>query len=167
MKVILITGAASGLGWAMAKRWFDAGHSLVMADVNEALLKQREEELNAPTRVLTVTADITSADDIQRLIQATSQRFGRLDRLVNNAGITHRSPAHQTDPAVFRKVMAVDWQGPVELTMAALPLLRESRGTVVCISSMAGWMPVPGRAAYGAANAARGVGRDARCLRHG
>ncbi|MEB3734420.1 SDR family NAD(P)-dependent oxidoreductase [Halopseudomonas pachastrellae] len=51
MKVILITGAASGLGWAMAKHWFDAGHSLVMADVNEVLLKQREQELNAPKRV--------------------------------------------------------------------------------------------------------------------
>ncbi|WP_341706685.1 SDR family oxidoreductase [Halopseudomonas sp.] len=154
MKVILITGAASGLGWAMAKSWFDAGHSLVMADVNEALLKQREQELNAPKRVLTVTADITSADDIQRLIKATTEHFGRLDRLVNNAGITHRSPAHQTDPAVFRRVMAVDWQGPVELTMAALPLLRASEGEILCIGSMAGWMPVPGRAAYCAAKGA-------------
>ena len=104
--------------------------------------------------MLTVTCDITRAADIHFLIDETRARFGQLDVLVNNAGITHRSPAHQTDPAVFRKVMAVNWQGPVELTLAALPLLRESAGQIICIGSMAGWMPVPGRAAYCAAKAA-------------
>ena len=99
MKTILITGAASGLGWAMAQQWFAAGHRLVLADINADLLAEREAQLNAPERVLAVVADITNADDIQKLIQATEQQFGRLDRLVNNAGITHRSPAHQTDPA--------------------------------------------------------------------
>ena len=154
MKTILITGAASGLGWTMAQQWFAAGHQLVMADINADLLAERKAQLNAPERVLTVVADITRAEDIQHLIGATEQTFGRLDRLVNNAGITHRSPAHKTDTAVFRKVMAVDWQGPVELTMAALPLLRASRGEIICIGSMAGWMPVPGRAAYCAAKGA-------------
>ena len=138
MSVTLITGAASGLGWAMARHWHAAGHRLVLADIDHVTLAGRAVELATPERVLTVAADITSAVDIARLIEATEQRFGRLDLLVNNAGITHRSPAHQTDPAVFRKVMAVDWQGPVELTLAALPLLRESRGSIVCIGSMAG-----------------------------
>jgi NAD(P)-dependent dehydrogenase (short-subunit alcohol dehydrogenase family) len=154
MHVTLITGAASGLGWAMARHWFAAGHSLVMADIDAAGLAARAEELADPERVLTVTTDITQAADIRFLIDEVRDRFGRLDLLVNNAGITHRSPAHQTNPAVFRKVMAVDWQGPVELTMAALPLLRESAGQIVCIGSMAGWMPVPGRAAYCAAKSA-------------
>ena len=154
MSVILITGAASGLGWAMARHWFAAGHSLVLADIDEAGLATRAAELKEPQRVLCVTCDITRAEDIRFLIDETRARFGRLDLLVNNAGITHRSPAHQTNPAVFRKVMAVDWQGPVELTLAALPLLRESVGQIVCIGSMAGWMPVPGRAAYCAAKAA-------------
>lgn len=154
MYVTLITGAASGLGWAMARHWFAAGHSLVLADVDAEGLTARAEELGDPERVLTVTADITQAADICFLIDEVRYCFGRLDLLVNNAGITHRSPAHQTNPAVFRKVMAVDWQGPVELTMAALPLLRESCGSIVCIGSMAGWMPVPGRAAYCAAKGA-------------
>lgn len=154
MHVTLITGAASGLGWAMARHWFAAGHSLVLADIDTAGLAARADELGDPERVLTVTADITQAADITFLIDEVRERFGRLDLLVNNAGITHRSPAHQTNPAVFRKVMAVDWQGPVELTMAALPLLRESTGQIVCIGSMAGWMPVPGRAAYCAAKGA-------------
>ena len=153
MSVVLVTGAASGLGWAMTRLWHEAGHELVLADVDAAGLADRVAGLD-PDRVLGVVTDVTDAGDLAALVEATRERFGRLDVLVNNAGITHRSPAHRTDPAVFRTVMAVDWQGPVELTMAALPLLRESRGTVVCISSMAGWMPVPGRAAYGAAKAA-------------
>lgn len=152
--VTLITGAASGLGWAMAQQWYAAGHHLVLADVDEQALIARARELKDSARVMTVVTDITQIDDIAALIEQVSERFGRLDLLVNNAGITHRSPAHQTAPEVFRKVMAVDWQGAVELTMAALPMLRESQGQIICIGSMAGWMPVPGRAAYCAAKSA-------------
>ncbi len=154
MKVVLITGAAAGLGRAMAMRWFKAGFSLVLADLDEARLEQFECELDDPDRVLTRSLDVTDQPAITDLLESTRERFGRLDILVNNAGITHRSPAHRTDPAVFRKVMAVDWQAPVELTLAALPLLRESKGQIVNIGSMAGWMPLPGRAAYGAAKSA-------------
>jgi short-subunit dehydrogenase len=154
MKVVLITGAAAGLGRAMAMRWFKAGFSLVLADLDEARLEQFERELEDPDRVLTRSLDVTDQQAITDLLEATRERFSRLDILVNNAGITHRSPAHRTNPAVFRKVMAVDWQAPVELTLAALPLLRESTGQIVNIGSMAGWMPLPGRAAYGAAKSA-------------
>ncbi len=154
MTVTLITGAASGLGWAMARHWFSAGHHLALADLDADGLAERKRSLGDDSRVLTVTADITVTTDIQTLLDATLTTFSRLDLLVNNAGITHRSVTHQTDPAVFRKVMAVDWQGAVELTLAALPALRESQGQVVTIGSMAGWMPVPGRAAYCAAKSA-------------
>jgi NAD(P)-dependent dehydrogenase (short-subunit alcohol dehydrogenase family) len=154
MKVVLITGAAAGLGRAMARRWFDEGCSLVLADLDNAELEAFERELDAADRVLTRTLDVTDQQATADLLEATRERFGRLDILVNNAGITHRSPAHRTDPAVFEKVMAVDWQAPVELTLAALPLLRESKGQIVNIGSMAGWMPLPGRAAYGAAKSA-------------
>ncbi|HSH26669.1 MAG TPA: SDR family NAD(P)-dependent oxidoreductase, partial [Wenzhouxiangella sp.] len=103
---------------------------------------------------LTRSLDVTDAQAITELLEATRERFGRIDILVNNAGITHRSPAHRTDAQVFSRVMAVDWQAPVELTLAALKLLRESNGQVVNVGSMAGWMPLPGRAAYGAAKSA-------------
>ena len=137
MRVTLITGAASGLGWAMARHWAAAGDALVLADVNAAALTARVGELTAagvaPERIVEVAGDLTHSDVIAHLVQTTRERFGRLDRLVNNAGITHRSPAHRTDPAVFRRVMAVDWQAPIELTLAALPLLREARGAIVTI----------------------------------
>lgn len=154
MTVTLITGAASGLGWAMAQYWFRAGHCLVLADIDAEALLRRRDELGDDTRVQIVTIDVTSSADLHRLIRETEAAYGRLDLLVNNAGITHRSPAISTDPQVFRKVMAVDWQGPVELTQLALPLLERSGGRIVCIGSMAGWMPVPGRAGYCAAKGA-------------
>ena len=152
--VTLITGAASGLGWAMAQHWFRAGHSLVLADIDGDALAQRRAELGDESRVRAVTVDVTRRADLERLIEQTEQAFGRLDLLVNNAGITHRSPAASTHPDVFQKVMAVDYQAPVELTQLALPLLTASAGSIVCIGSMAGWMPVPGRAGYCAAKSA-------------
>ncbi|WP_288364274.1 SDR family NAD(P)-dependent oxidoreductase, partial [uncultured Spongiibacter sp.] len=104
-------------------------------------------------RVHTVVADLADAAAIDAVAQAITAS-GRLDILVNNAGITHRSLAGHTDPAVFRKVMAIDWQAPVSLSMALLPLLRRSRGSIINIGSMAGWMPVLGRAAYCSAKSA-------------
>ncbi|WP_372972369.1 SDR family oxidoreductase [Marinobacter sp.] len=154
MTVTLITGAASGLGWAMAQHWYKAGHCLVLADIDAEALLRRRDELGDDTRVHVVTVDVTHTPELARLVRETEAAYGRLDLLVNNAGITHRSPAASTDPNVFRKVMAVDWQGPVELTQLALPLLERSGGQIVCIGSMAGWMPVPGRAGYCAAKGA-------------
>ena len=153
-RVVLITGAASGLGWALAQAFLSSGDRLVMADRDETLLLKRAEECSDRSRVLTFTCDVTDRQQLAGLIFAAERRFGRIDILINNAGITHRSPAAKTDPAVLKKVMAVDWQGPVDLTLLALPMLKQSRGMIINIGSMAGWMPVPGRAAYCAAKSA-------------
>ncbi|SEE36604.1 SDR family NAD(P)-dependent oxidoreductase [Pseudomonas anguilliseptica] len=155
MHTILITGAASGLGWELARAYHGQGCNLLLTDINAAGLSTRVNELGAE-RVIGLPGDITDPHLHQQLLQACSERFGRLDVLINNAGITHRSPTLHTDPAVFRKVMAVDYQAPVELPLSALPLLRRSRGQVIAIGSMAGWMPVLGRAGYCAAKSALG-----------
>ncbi len=154
MSVYLITGAASGLGWEIAQRVFAQGHQLVITDMNAELLDQRVDALNTPDRVACVAGNITEPDTQAALLQVARERFGGLDVLINNAGITHRSRVADTDPAVFAKVMAVDWQAPVNLTYQALPLLRQSGGHIINIGSMASWMPVPGRAAYCAAKSA-------------
>jgi NAD(P)-dependent dehydrogenase (short-subunit alcohol dehydrogenase family) len=153
-KVTLITGAASGLGWALAQAFHRRGDVLVLTDIDAARLAQRCAELDDDARILAFSGDVTAADFPQALLERIGQRFGRLDILVNNAGITHRSLVQRTDPRVFDRVMAVDWQAPVRLSCAALPMLRDSRGKIVNIGSMAGWMPVLGRAAYCAAKAA-------------
>lgn len=155
MPTALITGAASGLGWALACTYHARGYNLLLTDINAEGLTARVAALGQE-RVLGLAGDITHSALHECLLQTCAERFGRLDVLINNAGITHRSPTSQTDPAVFRTVMAVDYQAPVELTLSALPLLRESAGQIITIGSMAGWMPVLGRAGYCAAKSALG-----------
>ncbi|MWV16191.1 SDR family NAD(P)-dependent oxidoreductase [Pseudomonas sp. L-22-4S-12] len=155
MRVVLITGAASGLGWELAKACHAHGDQLLLTDIDASGLAARVAELGED-RVQGIAGDICDAELHRQLLKACRERFGRLDVLLNNAGITHRSPTTRTDPAVFRQVMAVDYHAPLELTLTALPLLRESRGQVVAIGSMAGWMPVLGRAGYCAAKSALG-----------
>lgn len=155
MSVVLITGAASGLGWELAKACHARGDSLLLTDIDTSGLAARVAELGED-RVLGIAGDICDPELHRELLKGCRERFGRLDLLLNNAGITHRSPTTRTDPAVFRQVMAVDYHAPLELTLTALPLLRESRGQVAAIGSMAGWMPVLGRAGYCAAKSALG-----------
>lgn len=157
-QVILITGAASGLGWALTQRYSAMGHIVVMMDVQAQLLQEKADQLIAgglnANKLHVVVADITNTDAINHLVNDIQSKFGCLDVLINNAGITHRSLVEKTKAEVIRKVMAVDYQGPVELAVAALPLLKESKGTIINVSSMAGWMPVLGRAGYCAAKSA-------------
>ncbi|EKF73722.1 short chain dehydrogenase [Alcanivorax hongdengensis A-11-3] len=156
MKTVMITGAASGLGWALSTAAFERGYRVVMVDMNAVLLEARAEVLGRrdPQRVASRALDITDAQALQDLVMWLHNNGERLDVLINNAGITHRSLAARTASSVFRKVMAVDWQAPVDLTLACMPLLRESRGAIINIGSMAGWMPVLGRAGYCSAKSA-------------
>lgn len=152
-QIVLITGAASGLGWALTQAYLSAGHTVIMADIQDTLLAERRVMLQGQP-IETVVFDVTSIQDSERLINLVAERYGRLDTLINNAGITHRSLVEQTQASVIKKVMDVDYLGPVQLTMAALPLLKQSQGTIINVSSMAGWMPVLGRAGYCAAKSA-------------
>ncbi len=93
--------------------------------------------------------------DIDQLSSFVSEIINRpLDLLINNAGITHRSQASATDTKVFGQLMSVNWFAPVFLTQRCLPALQQAGGSVICISSMAAKMPVPGRAAYCASKSA-------------
>lgn len=152
--LVLITGAASGLGWALTQRYYDAGCHVIMVDMQKDLLEKQAATLMTQTLVTTIVADITHPAALKSLTHQVESEFGGLDVLINNAGITHRSLIEKTHPDVFRKVMAVDYQAPVELTLALLPLLKASKGTIINVSSMAGWMPVLGRAGYCAAKSA-------------
>lgn len=156
MKTVLITGAASGLGWALARQFHRQGDCVILVDRDAALLQKRADTLGEPddNRVYPCPLDVTDSEALDTLADWLKNRPDELNVLVNNAGITHRSLAARTDPEVFRRVMAVDWQAPVELTLKSLPLLRASGGTIINIGSMAGWMPVLGRAGYCSAKGA-------------
>ena len=118
----LITGAASGLGWALAQAAFQRGHRLILVDRDAMALANKSEQLAAmdPSRVTHFALDLTDGPERDCLIERIAAR-GRLDVLINNAGITHRSLAARTELRVFRQVMAVDWEAPVAQTMGCLP----------------------------------------------
>ncbi len=148
--VALITGAASGLGLDLARQLADR-YQLVLVDVDETGL-QRLRTRFADAHV--IACDLANGNAIELALAELKNALPRLDLLINNAGITHRSLARVTRPEVIEKVMQIDYFAPVRLTSGLTELLRQSRGKVINISSMAGWMPVLGRAGYCAAKAA-------------
>ncbi len=145
MSCVLITGAGGGLGRALAHAFRRRGHALLLADLDADLVRATVREIGDAEWL---AGDIVDPAHQHALLQRAEERFGGVDVLVNNAGITHRSLVAKTDPEVLRRVMRVDWQAPLELALAALPQLRAQRGSIVVVGSMAGWMPVLGRAAY-------------------
>ncbi|WP_444890464.1 SDR family NAD(P)-dependent oxidoreductase [Microbulbifer sp. DLAB2-AA] len=155
-KTFVITGAAGGLGWAitlcLAKKY---RAEFVLVDISTEKLRQRETQLrDLDVRVRIYTVDLSNYLAVEELVESLRNEYSRVDLLVNNAGITHRSLSTQTSSAVNRKVMAVNYHAPVELTQGMFAELKEASGCVVNISSMAGWMPVLGRAGYCAAKSA-------------
>lgn len=154
MRTVVITGAASGLGWALARCFHGRGDHVWLLDRDAVLLQQRAATLLPQDRVSSAVVDLTDQDALAPLIVRLQQDASCIDVLINNAGITHRSPAINTRPSVIRKVMEVDYLAVVELTLALYPQVEAAKGCVVNISSMAGWMPVLGRAGYCAAKSA-------------
>ena len=151
-KVVLVTGAAGGLGVALCKEFSAAGARIVAMDLDSEKLSLLQQEL--PQGALCIggpdVGDITQLRSCERAVQQTLARFGALDVLVNNAGISHRSLLAETNPRIIRRVMEVNFLGSVQLTHAALAPLIASRGSVVAISSVAGFAPLYGRTGYAA-----------------
>lgn len=150
-KVVLITGASSGIGRAMAFAFGREGAKIVICARNADALNQVSQELRqAHIDVLALSADVSVEADVKRLIEQTIAQFGRLDVLINNAGITMRSMLVDTDPAVIQKVMDINFMGTVYATRYALPYIQQTRGSIVGISSIAGYRGLPVRSGYSA-----------------
>lgn len=148
-RVVVVTGAASGIGAAIASHFSQEGSKIGMLDVDEAALKEREEELRtAGAEVLGMRCDITDYEDCERAMQKIIQHFGGIDVLVNNAGITHRSAFINTENAVYRKVMDVNFFGSIHCTKAAIASIIKRKGMIITISSIAGLAPTLGRTGY-------------------
>ncbi|MFW6289860.1 MAG: SDR family oxidoreductase, partial [Mariniphaga sp.] len=149
-KVIVITGASSGIGKALAEKYAAEGWNLVLAARRDDRLKELQEKLG-PARVLAVKTDVTLESDCRELIEKGIGRFGRIDVLINNAGISMRALFHNTDLNVLRKVMDVNYWGTVYCTKYALPYLLETKGSLVGVISIGGYIGLPGRSGYSAA----------------
>ncbi|OGA01322.1 MAG: hypothetical protein A2Z64_15130 [Betaproteobacteria bacterium RIFCSPLOWO2_02_67_12] len=143
-RVVAITGAAGGLGRALVAAFAARGARVAALDLDAAGLAQLAPE------VLALPCDITRPQACRDAVAQVLARFGALDVLVNNAGISHRSLLAATDPAVIRSVMEVNFFGALNATQAALEALTARRGAIVAISSVAGFAPLVARTGYAA-----------------
>ena len=138
-RVVVVTGAASGVGHATATMFRDAGDVVFALDVNPTV----------PDGVTYVETDVASKASVDAAIAICAQ-YGRIDVLANVAGIVQFGRFEQIDEAEYDRVVAVNLKGPFLLTQAALPHLKAARGCVVNVSSVAGRVPQPYAAVYGA-----------------
>jgi NAD(P)-dependent dehydrogenase (short-subunit alcohol dehydrogenase family) len=148
---IVVTGAASGIGAALARRFARAGSRVALLDVDA----EGARGIAAAIRSGGGTAqawrcDVASGEDCRAVIAAVEREFGGVDVLVNNAGITHIGLFRDTEVSVLRRVMEVNFFGAVQCTKAALPSLLARRGRIAVLSSVAGLAPLATRSGYAA-----------------
>lgn len=145
--VAVVTGGASGIGLMTAQRLASAGYKVAVMDLH-----------STPSADLSLTVDVTDADAVQHAVAAIVEAFGRVDLLVNNAGITGSDKAtvcHETPIEQWDLVQAVNVRGPFLCTRAVLPtMLSQKSGHVITVASVAGLVAFPGRCAYTASKGA-------------
>ena len=148
---VWITGASSGIGAALAECLADRGAHLILSARNELALRDVRARCNHPDRHIVLPLDLEQPDSLAGAAQSLLDKIGRLDVLVNNAGISQRSLAVHTLPLVDRRMMEVNYFAVVALTKAVLPaMIAAQRGHIVTVSSLAGKLSTPQRSAYAA-----------------
>ncbi len=149
--VVVISGAAGGIGRALAERYARAGAALALLDRDVAGVEAvAQSDLHFAVPPLAIGCDVTSWEACAEAIEQVCKHFGGIDLLINNAGITHLSPLAETDVDVIRRVMDVNFFGALYCTRAALPHLAASRGRIAVMSSVAGFAPLAHRTGYSA-----------------
>jgi NAD(P)-dependent dehydrogenase (short-subunit alcohol dehydrogenase family) len=143
---VIVTGGAQGIGRAIAARFKEDGANVTIADINPASLEQTMRQLG----VQGVLTDVSSEPDVQRLIETTLERYGGIDVLVNNAGLSDVVPLEQQTLEAFQKVLNVNLTGAWLCARAAAPHLREAKGAIVNIASTRAIMSEAGSEAYAA-----------------
>ncbi len=153
-KVALVTGAARGIGLAVAKRFLAEGWRVALLDIESELLSKSVMALAAADYTLALHCDVSDANAVAGAVTEVERRFGRLDALVNNAGIAVFAPLMELSDDDWNRVLAVNLTGPFLCTRAAVPLMREhGGGAIVNITSISGFRASTLRAAYGTSKA--------------
>jgi 3-oxoacyl-[acyl-carrier protein] reductase len=153
-KVAIVTGAASGFGAEIARRYVAEGAKVVIGDLNEEGARTVAASLG--DAALAVKCDVSKRDDVENLVQQALKRFGAVDVVVNNAGWTHRNmPLLEVDEASFDRVYAVNVKSIYYMTFAVVPIMRrQRRGVILNIGSTAGIRPRPGLTWYNSSKGA-------------
>lgn len=151
-KSVVVTGAATGIGRGITECLLEAGACVTVVGRREEPLRALADHYGDAVEV--VARDICAAGAPDHIVGAATDRFGRVDAVVNNAGLARFGRLDSTDPALFDAMFAVNVRAPADLIRCALPELRAHRGSVVNISSVGGALAMPGRSFYGATKAA-------------
>ncbi|MDI3526918.1 MAG: hypothetical protein PWR03_1101 [Tenuifilum sp.] len=150
-KVVVITGASSGIGEALTYEFAKYKCNIVIGARDFKKLSEISENLNNNgVKVIPVKTDVTQEHDCKNLIDETVKAFGRIDILINNAGVSMRALFKDVDLSVIHRLMDVNFWGTVYCTKYALPYLIDAKGSVVGVSSIAGFHGLPGRCGYSA-----------------
>ena len=147
-KVIIVTGASSGIGLASARLFGSLGAKVVMAARSYDKLCSLAPSVAPADRVLPIRCDVSDEQDCKALVDAAVARFGGIDILVNNAGLSMRAMFKDLDLKVIHRLMDVNFWGTVNCTKYALPWLLRSKGQVVGVISIAGYSALPARTGY-------------------
>jgi short-subunit dehydrogenase len=151
-KIVVITGASSGIGKSLAFEFARRGANLVLGARQYVTLCQITEDLQKqhPIKAIAIKCDVSIEDDCAQLIKQAITTFGRIDVLINNAGISMRALFNDVDLDVLKTLMDVNFWGTVYCTKYALPELLKTKGSLVGVSSIAGYKGLPGRTGYSA-----------------
>lgn len=148
-KVVVITGASSGIGKALSYEFGNKGARVVLAARNLEKLEEIVADLNTNgIQALAVRTDVTVEDDCRQLIEKTLMHFGRIDVLVNNAGISMRALFIDLQLDVMRRLLDTNFWGTVYCSKFALPHLVNSGGSLIGVISVGGYIGMPGRSGY-------------------
>ncbi len=148
-KVVIVTGGSEGIGRALIGLLIEAGAKVATCGRQYDKLYALQLEFSQ-FMLHTMVCDVSNEEECKRFIHSTVETFGTIDILINNAGISMRALFDETDTEVIRRLMDVNFMGAVYCTKAALPFIIEQKGTIVGISSTAGYRGLPGRSGYSA-----------------
>lgn len=148
-KVVVITGASSGIGKALALAAYDQGACVAVCARRLQVLQELYGTLD-DNRIFYKPVDVTVEDDSRKFIDATVGKWGRIDVLINNAGISMRALFEDVDTTVIRELMDINFFGAVYATKYALPYVLKQKGVIAGVSSIAGYRGLPARTGYSA-----------------
>lgn len=148
-KLVIVTGASSGIGKACAIEFAQKGANVVLVARSRSKLEELAVQISSyGVQVLSVVADVSREGDCKKMVEEVLLKFGKIHVLVNNAGISMRASFSDVDVSVLKKVMDVNFWGTVYCTRYALASIIENKGSVVGVSSIAGYKGLPGRTGY-------------------
>ncbi len=154
-KTALITGAARGIGLAVAKRFLREGYAVAVIDNNEQELQIATEGLGHVDKVLSLLCDVSNPEAVTATVARVLSRFGRIDALINNAGIADFKPVTETSFSAWSEILATNLNGPFLCSQACVPaMLKQQAGAIVNITSISGLRASTLRTAYGTSKAA-------------